>query len=489
MESDLTNPATRVEGEADRATAVVSEVADPQVVGHLAAGFSPKQVTPGRYDSLPYQQLGGAGLERMCYSLILAQGDVPRYFGNPGQEQYGIDLVVSDGAECAVYQCKNVSAFTRRNMAEALRLFEEKWLGHPKLPSPTKFVLCCPLPLREKTRNEEWTILEREFYDRTGVRLEVWDKEFLDARLRSLPDVVADLFSDEAAEWFCGLEDWNEDLFRPVRVGAGEPAVTRYLEKKAAGQIYLDPSLSEGFARRLENYNSLLILGLPGSGKTITGLALAESFRQGSYRLFFVNMRRDLSEDALVRGIRRRLTRPTIFLMDDCHGKYDTLEGVQDRVQAVAARRPGGAFFVYTARTTPTPEGMPRADYSPFVEDFKSAEAVLEFRPTPELFASIVAVTKPDLRALSEERLDRIFTATGRDLFLLDQLLDVIKTPDEVDRLEPEHFFERTLRRYFGQPTVHRPGFMLLTALAQFEIAPAVADFPYDLRSEDPIDP
>src|SRR5919205_416945 len=176
LESDLTNPATRVEGEADRATAVVSEVADPQVVGHLAAGFSPKQVTPGRYDSLPYQQLGGAGLERMCYSLILAQGDVPRYFGNPGQEQYGIDLVVSDGAECAVYQCKNVSAFTRRNMAEALRLFEEQWLGHPKLPSPTKFVLCCPLPLREKTRNEEWTILEREFYDRTGVRLEVWDK-------------------------------------------------------------------------------------------------------------------------------------------------------------------------------------------------------------------------------------------------------------------------------------------------------------------------
>lgn len=486
MEPDLTNPATPVGDKSDQATAIVSEVADPQTVRHLAAGFSPTPVTPGRYDSLPYHQLEGAGLERLCYSLILAQGGVPRYFGNPGQEQYGIDLLVSDGAECVVYQCKNVKAFTRRNMAKALDLFEEDWLGHPRLPSPTKFVLCCPLPLREKAQSEEWTILEREFYERTGVRIEVWDKEFFDARLRNLPDVVADLFSDQAAEWFCGLEDWNEDLFRPVRAGVGEPAVTRYLEKKVAGQLYLDPHLGEEFTRRLENYNSLLIRGLPGSGKTITGLALAESFRQGSCRLFFVNMRRDLSEDALVRGIRRRLTRPTIFLIDDCHGKYETLEGVQERVQEVVARQPGGAFFVYTARTTPTPEGLPRADYSPFVEEFKEAEAVLEFRPTPELFASIVAVTKPDLRLLSEERLDRIYTATGRDLFLLDQLLDVIKIPDEFDRLEPEHFFEQTLRRYFGQPTVHLPGFMLLTALAQFEIAPAVADFPYDLRREDP---
>src|SRR5205085_8102452 len=155
---------------------------------------------------------------------------------------------------------------------------------------------------------------------------------------------------------------------------------------------------------------------------------------------------------------------------DDCHGKYEILEGVQDRLQEVLARQPGRAFLVYTARTTPTPEGMPRADYSGFVEEFKNAEATLEFRPTLELFASITALIKPDLRELSEERLDRIFTTTGRDLFLLDQLLDTIKSPDEIDQLELEHLFEGTLLRYFGQPTVHRPGFMLLTALAQFEI-------------------
>ena len=486
MDSDLTTSTSEIEENSDEGETTLSELSDRHLVQHLSTGFSATSALSAVDDSLPYHQLGGPGLERLCYSLISSRGSVPRYFGNPGQEQYGIDLMTTDGDNCVVYQCKNVNSFTRQNMGKALRLFEKKWLGHAQLPRPTKFVLCCPLPLRERKLNEEWTILERKFFEDTGVRIEVWDKEYLDSQLKNLPDIVADMFSDETAERFCELDDWNEDLLRPVRLGSGEPMIKRYLKKKAEGRIYLDARLTEDFTRRLERHRRLLILGLPGSGKTITGLALAESFRAGSYRLFYLNMRRDLSEDMLVKGIRRRLSRPTIFLIDDCHGKYEILEGVQDRLQEVLARQPGRAMMVHIARTTPTPEGMARADRSDFVEEFRKAETVMEFRSTPEVFASIAALTKPDLRELSEERLNRIFTATGRDLFLLDQLIDIIKSPDEIDRLTPEHLFEGALLRYFGQPTVHRPGFMMLTALAQFEIAPAAADFPYDLRREDP---
>lgn len=486
MENDLTKPEDGAGKTSDEEGAAISEIFDPHVVQHIYTSFSPASILTVVDDSLPYHQLGGPGLERLCYSLISARGGVPRYFGNPGQKQYAIDLIVIDGNDCNVYQCKNVTSFTWQNMGKALNLFEKQWLGHEQLPRPTKFILCCPLPLRERTINEEWTIIEREFFDRTGVRIEAWDQEYLDSQLKKHPDIVSDLFSDQAAERFCDLTDWNEDLFHPVRPGSGERTVKRYLGKKAAGQIYIDARLLEDFTQKFERHGSLLILGLPGSGKTTTGLALAESFRRGLYRIFYINMRRDLSEDTLVRGIRRRLARPTIFLIDDCHGKYDEiLEGVHDRLQGLLAQQPGRAMLMYVARTAPAPVGMSGADHWDFVEWFKKEEATLELSPTLELFASITALTKPNLQALSEERLNRIFSGTGRDLFLLDQFLDTIKTPDEIDRFEPEHLFKETLIRYFGQPTVHRPGFMRLTALAQYEIAPLVSDFPYDLRGED----
>src|ERR1051325_864054 len=333
MENDLTKPKDEVGKTSEEEVVTISEIFDPHLVQHISTSFSPTPILSVVDDSLPYHQLGGPGLERLCYSLISARGGVPRYFGNSGQKQYAIDLIVTDGNDCTVYQCKNVNSFTWQNMAKALKLFEKQWLGHDQLPRPTKFVLCCPLPLRERTINEEWTILEREFFGSTGVRIEAWDQEYFDSQLKKHPDIVSDLFSAQAAERFCDLADWNEDLFRPVRPGSGEPTGNRYLEKKAAGQIYIDARLIEDFTQKLERHNSLLILGLPGSGKTTTGLALAELFRRSLYRVFYINMRRDLSEDALVRGIRGRLARPTIFLIDDCHGKYDMLEGVQDRLQ------------------------------------------------------------------------------------------------------------------------------------------------------------
>lgn len=465
----------------------IAEVSDSQRTQHLASGFSSTQVLPTSADSLPYDKLEGPGLERLCYSLIVAQGGVPRFFGNPGQAQYGIDLIVGDGDGYTVYQCKNVSSFERGNMDAALKLFEKKWLGHPQLPRPTKFVLCCPLSLRERRKNEDWTKLESDFRDRTGVQVEAWDKEYLDEQLKKRPDIVADLFSDQAAEQFCGLDDWNEDLFRPVRPNSGDPSINRYLEKKEAREIYLDAGVNEAFTQKLERHHALLILGAPGSGKTTTALSLAESFCNGSYRVFYINMRHDLSEDALVRGVRRRLARPTIFIVDDCHGKYHILGYAHDRLRGILARQSTSqSVIVYMARTVSAPDDLPRADRSDFVEEFRKRDSVLEFETTPQLFANIAALNKPASWNLSGERLGRIFSTTGRDLFLLDHLLDTIASPDEIDQLKPEHLFERALIRYFDQPTVHLPGFMMLTALAQFEIAPAVASFPYDIQKENP---
>ena len=466
----------------------LTTIYDPHETQHLRAGFYPLH-GPSTWigDSLPYHQLGGPGLERLCYLLLLAQGKVPRYFGKPGQKQYGIDLLVTHGDETTVYQCKNEQSFPLHKMKAALRLFEAEWLGRPELPRPTEFVLCCPVPLQELKQNEAWTTLEREFQARTGVSVAFWDRHYLDERLRRLPDVVADLFSDRAAERFCNLPDWNSDLFRPLVAGSGERNIDRYLALKEASRLYLAPKLEESFTQKLEQSGSLLIWGLPGTGKTMTGLALAESLRHrhGLYRIFYINLRHDIDEDTLVQGVRRRLTQPTIFFFDDCHAKYDLLDRVQNRLRPILAERPGRGLLVFTARTAPTPQGMPRGVHSDFEESLAENESVLGFQPTPRLFRQIITLAKPHFAGLSKERLQKIFEFTGHDLFLLDQLLEMLDSPDEIDRLVPERLFEKTLVRYFGAPTVHRPGFMKLAALAQFDLAPPVASFDFKLDQED----
>jgi len=466
----------------------LSAIYDPQVTLHLRPGF---HLSPGPSTlvgaSLPYHQLGGPGLERLCYLLLLDKGKVPRYFGKPGQKQYGIDLLVAHGDETTVYQCKNVQSFPLQDMQAALQIFETEWLGRPELPRPTDFVLCCPLPLRELRQNEAWTRLEQDLWARKGVRVAFWDRQYLDERLLHLPDVVADLFSDRVAEQFCNLYDWNSDLFRPLVAGSGEKTVDHYLALKEAGRLYVEPKLEESFTRKLEVGGSLLIQGLPGSGKTITGLALAETLRhrQGPYRIFYISLRHDLDEDTLVQGIRRRLTQPTIFLLDDCHGKYELLERVNDRLRPILVERPSRGVLIFAARTTPTPEGVPRGDYSAFETDLIESESVLEFQPTPLWFRHIIALAKPHFAGLSNERLHKIFEFTGHDLLLLDQLLEMLGSPAEVDQLAPERLFEKTLVRYFGSPTVYRPGFMKLAALAQFDLAPPVASFGFNLDQED----
>lgn len=225
---------------------------------------------------------------------------MPRYFGNSGQKQYGIDLLVTHGDDTIVYQCKNKASFPPHKMKAALKTLETEWLARQELPKPTEFVLCCPLSLQERKQNEAWTELERKFRSRTGVRATFWDRNYLDERLRRLPDVVADLFCNRAVEQFCNLRDWNGDLFRPLVSGCGERTVDRYLQQKEAGRFYVSSKLQKIFTQKLDASGSLLIRGLPGSGKTMTGLTFAESLRhrQNPYRIFYINLRHDLTEDA-----------------------------------------------------------------------------------------------------------------------------------------------------------------------------------------------
>src|ERR1700730_2924725 len=96
-----------------------TEIAElpPQRAAHIRNHFpKPFSDAPTGID-LPYGLLGGDGLERLCALLLIAEGQAPRYFGKSGVADYGVDVVVSDGANCVVYQCKNVATYRKGDLA------------------------------------------------------------------------------------------------------------------------------------------------------------------------------------------------------------------------------------------------------------------------------------------------------------------------------------------------------------------------------------
>ncbi|MEK6287014.1 MAG: hypothetical protein AABO57_14845 [Acidobacteriota bacterium] len=470
----------------DDATATaLSEISDSGLISHLGAGFYPVNAQfEFAIGTLPYPPSNGPWLERLCFLLLRSQGFVPRYFGNSGQKDRGVDLLVTSGDQLFVYQCKNVQSFSPGDMAKALKRFEDEWLKSSGLPKPNKFILCCPSLLRGREPNEDWTKLERDFQSRTGVDVECWHRNFLDETLKSLPDIVAEVFSDQIATLFCECDDWNYDQFSPVVADSPDRYIKRYQERKATDRIYLDPDLAAEFTEKLERNGSVLIMGLPGSGKTTTSFALAEELP--NRRTYYVTLRETISDNDLVNGIGNRLSRQTIFLVDDCQGRFAQLDSVMNRVNRLLQGKRNQAFFVFLTRTTPTPGDLVRGDdMTEFEEELKQADSVLRFTVDQQTFRRIIEQTKPEFGSLSDERLASIYEFTGHDLFLLDQMLETIDDERGIDDLNLEYLFGKTIVRYFGKGTVDRPGFMNLAALAQFEIAPRVAGFPIDLETED----
>lgn len=476
-------------------THVVAEISDQDAtVLHLRSSFSAIKVNVNIVEveeSLPFNKLDGNGFERLCYQLILAEGKYPRFFGKSGSKDYGVDLVLMDGSNCIVYQCKNYSnlkSFTESKMKAILNEFKNEWLAKLE-PKPKKFVLCIPLSLRDVNTNTIWTKLQEDFYKETKVEVESWDLEILNSKLKKLPDVVADLFSPQVAERFCNLPNWHEDIFRPVKPNSGDLIIKRYLNLKDAGRLYLDPQLRDLFTEKLAIDGSLLIQGLPGSGKSLTCLAFSEELNQKHFRVFYINMQYDISESELFDGIKHRLTRPSVFLFDNCQGKYRLMENLYDRLTSPSLLSNSSLLskhrLVFISRTNSTAKDLPLREFPSFVENMKQKETLLTFQPTVDLFQEIIALAKPQLMPLANARLKKIYRITANDLLLLDQILEIINTSEDIDQLETENIYRETLKRYFDGETASSKYLMNLAALGQYDLAPPVEYLKSQVTRED----
>ena len=451
-------------------------------VEHLREAFFSQPLERGLDGHhLDYHGLEGPGLERLCFLLLLADGRNPRFFGKSGDAQYGIDLLVDDGRSSIVYQCKNLARYSRAMLKEALEKFADEWLTRPHLRRPERFVLCCPLELRRRLDSEDWQRLMGDFADKHNVAVDFWHRDTIDGWLRHKPDVVADLFSERIAEQFCDLPDWNQGLFRPVKPDSGERrAIERFIELRSANRIVRDEDLAESFAEIIAEHKLVLMLGLSGSGKTISTLDLATSVDGGTWRVFFVSLRHETSEDHLVAGIERRSARPTIFVLDDAHLDFDLVERVVDRLQPMLRDRRVRLAVTAQPPSDETAEMPP--SLSTFVERCEIEGQVLRLAPSLEQYAAIVDRASPALRRLSRPRLERLYQETARDLVLLEAVTESVSNPAELDAFEQETLFRAVLRRYFKTPRPHAPCLKRVAALAQFDLAVPLADLPSEIE-------
>jgi hypothetical protein len=265
--------------------------------------------------NLPYHDLGPRGLERLCFQLLVEQGEVPRFFGKlkgaGSQAQYGIDLVAETPGQRRVYQCKNLDHEpTISDIRRATEKFTRDWLGKAHLPAPHEFVYCCPQPFDDSDENRDFIKLQEEFKRQTGgVGLTVWHRAYFDSRLRWLPDLVAGFFSDDHAIRFCDTEDWRYDLLVPVisNRSARHRLVERWLTRRSEGKVFVLAELEKQFGEAFSRSSTLLIRGVPGSGKTTTTLEIAtrllDQQRGLRHRIYYAQLSDGVTVEALVQAI------------------------------------------------------------------------------------------------------------------------------------------------------------------------------------------
>ena len=126
------------------------------------------------------------------------------------------------------------------------------------------------------------------------------------------------------------------------------------------------------------------------------------------------------------------------------------------------------------ARHTPTPGETEADEDSALVASLKEHDAIITVATGRKPMQQVLQYLRPDLGQLSNTRFERIYRMSGGDLFLLNQVLDMIQSPMDVDGLDLKAIFGRVRQTYFGGAAVHLPGIMQIVVLVQFGLAPQI---------------
>ncbi|MGA2292029.1 hypothetical protein, partial [Bradyrhizobium sp.] len=412
--------------------------------------------------SLPYELVSEYAFERLCFHLLLKNGTSPRFWGRRGQAQHGIDLILSDGAASVVHQCKHAAAFDHRGLEAAVRKFQSDWLTRPALGRPRSFVLWTSARL---TDTVAWEDTKRRLARELKIEIEERHRDMLDAWLREEPGIVADLFGNAVAEGFCGRgRDWDLGLFRPLHRDSGDPRVALYLDLLEQDCIADHPADAEAFERILSQEQTVLLSGLAGAGKTMTALDLARRFDGGNWRTYYLRADDTQNVDYLYAGLRDRAFRPSIFIIDDCHRAFGHVDALRRRLAGLD--RP--FKLVLAARSPPSGMDFLEPDGLGLVDELRLAGQVIDVAADEVRFRAVVAKRRPAWR---EPPIPRLTALSGRDLAILEVILEAAQYQDLVRSGKIEDLFPKILSLVFGTHRAEAPNLRRLAAVAQFDLA------------------
>jgi len=423
--------------------------------------------------SLPYPQLHGQGFERLCFELEVAEGNTPRFFGNPGQGDHGVDIMVEDAERRTVIQCKNLGKPPPwSEIEEAIHKFETEWLQEEGLPRPERFIFACPQPLTERSFNKKFMDFKACFFERTGVEILVRDRAYFDARLRALPDLVAGILSEAIAEHFCNVADWRSAPWCCVRRGQERHTpIVRFIQRHGAERLYVAEDIEECFKEILQRSSVVLVRGAPGIGKTLTGLELLTRLGEPGKRLYYSTVKDTPELEKLWQAARMRCNGPAAFVLDDCHLDFEMAGALVQRLDPELSSLDRRTVLLLVARDTPA-EGEQLAS-SELVQRLEGEHKVVDLVESASYTKAVAEYVRPEFAGLSEERVDRLYSSTGGDLLLLEEALTVLDSPSAIDDFDIAVLFPLVLTQCFGAtrslPTVRR-----LASLAQFDLLPSL---------------
>jgi len=432
--------------------------------------------------TLPYENLDGLRFERLCYEILCSEGKNPRYNGNSGQQDYGVDIVTEHRDTITVYQCKNINdkpslSGTIKDIEKAYFKVVERWIDEQGLSNPTQFVYYSRQKLGDIKTNKQYMKLRNSALKKYKIDIQLWGNDTLNSKLRDLPAVVSGIFSDRVARIFCNEyslptdSNWERLQYKD----SDHPTVCEFYEDWEKDRLFINPDLNKWFNSAISASPVVLLQGAPGFGKTTTMLSMLAALKNRPERIYYTVIDNFEKTVELVYSIKKRAQLPSIFVLDDCHLKpslaIELIKSLRGSLLKLNYSVP--IKVVLLMRGTSEDEGSGYFDSVKHQLGLDKDNAYdLPLSDSKQLL-QVLKKRLPHINSITKYHAEHVFNLTGGNLKLTNLAVSSINSADDLLELNINSVKNNAYLHYiYDKSDEYKLCIKNLCALAMFEITP-----------------